>query len=75
MRRERKSPVTFAREPGGRRTRMQILFITAPDGDATSATRGQSRWSGSKRLNIQSILHVPFLIRAGRKLWLLSVRL
>ena len=47
---------------------MQILFITAPDGDATLATRGQLRWSGSKRLNIQSILLVPFLTRAGRKL-------
>ena len=50
MRHERKSPVTFARKPGRRRTRMQILFITAPDGDATLATRGQLRWSGSKRL-------------------------
>ena len=54
---------------------MQVMATTTPDGDATSATRGQLRWSGSKRLNIQSILHVPFLTRARRKLWFLSVRL
>jgi len=54
---------------------MQVIATTTPDCDANSASHGQSRCSGSKRLNIQSILHVPFLTRSGRKLWLLSVRL
>ena len=69
-----KARFTFRREPG-RKFVMQVIATTTPDCDANSASHGQSRCSGSKRLNIQSILHVPFLTRAGRKLWLLSVRL